>query len=93
MRARKLSSVCLLILYSFMPILSVLLLQHVTMSETLNHMDSGGFGTQYISFAVPSEDAFPYRVPDLMLEERDLLALGFGEKWVYLISRLVCWLF
>ena len=62
MRSRWISSVCLLILYILIPVLSVLMLQHVTISETLNNMDSGGFGERYVSCAVTSEEVFPYQV-------------------------------
>lgn len=64
MRSRLISSVCLVILYILIPVVSVLMLKHVNISETLNNMDSGGFGNVYASFSVTLEDVSPYQVYD-----------------------------
>ncbi len=59
MRHRKLSAACLLVMYLLIPILSVLMIHHVTVSEILSNMDSGGFGEDYGMFSVTSEDITP----------------------------------
>lgn len=59
MRHRKISAACLLLMYLILPILSVLMIHHVTVSETLSNMDSGGFGENYGMFSVTSEGVSP----------------------------------
>lgn len=55
MRINK-NTVSLILSFVLLPILSILMFEHITISETLGNMDSGAFGTVYEFLSIKQEE-------------------------------------
>lgn len=65
----------LMLLSMLLPILSILMLEHITISETLGNMDSGSFGKTYEFISIKQENFEPDKLYQLMNQENSKIAV------------------
>lgn len=91
-------TIMLMLLSMLLPILSILMLEHITISETLANMDSGSFGKTYEFISIEQENFVPDKLyqlidkentkmavtSDFELDEINLRSIYFNKRYVNL---------